>query len=260
MRIHWLIGFLFVVFLQANVVYGNEPKRLALFIANQGYEGSDALKTPISDAKGVADALKKAGFTSFIYTDLTSKAEMDKAFDAFLKLVSGNDIVWFYYAGHGKQEDGKNSLEAVQGEGGMSAQDVMRKLNDKNKDGINIIILDTCRTGANSHSYELKGDLVSVGGGNVMVVFSTKAGESAADKCESINKEKKHSPFANALIEAIHRYHWQPLEDTLQEVGQAVNKKMKECNQQQQVYVYGWVGKPFCLSSCLNTRSITITP
>jgi len=117
--------------------------------------------------------------------------------------------------------------------------------------------LDTCRTGVNSHSYELDGDLVSVGGGNVMVVFSTKAGESAAD---STDAEKNHSPFAKALIEAIHRYHWQPLEDILQEVGQSVNEWAKENNKQQQVYVYGWVGKPFCLSRCLNTKSITITP
>jgi hypothetical protein len=135
----------------------------------------------------------------------------------------------------------------------MSAQDVMKKLNEKNKEGINIVILDTCRP-IHDPNQEL-GDLVSVGGGNVMVVFSTKAGESAAD---STDAEKNHSPFANALIEAIHRYHWQPLEDTLQEVGQAVNEKMK--GKQQQVYVYGWVGKPFCLSRCLNTRSITITP
>jgi len=253
MRIHWLIGFLFVAFLQANVVYGSEQKRLALFIANEGYEGSDALKNPVSDAKGVANALKKAGFTSFIYKDLSSKEEMDKVLEEFLKLVSGNDIVWFYYAGHGRQKDGKSSLEAVRGEGGMSAQDVMKKLNEKNKEGINIVILDTCRP-IHDPNQEL-GDLVSVGGGNVMVVFSTKAGESAAD---STDAEKNHSPFANALIEAIHRYHWQPLEDTLQEVGQAVNEKMK--GKQQQVYVYGWVGKPFCLSRCLNTRSITITP
>jgi len=259
MRIHWLIGFLFVAFLQVNVVYGSEQKRLALFIANQGYE-SDALKNPVSDAKGVANALKKAGFTSFIYKDLSSKDEMDKVLEEFLKLVSGNDIVWFYYAGHGRQKDGKSSLEAVRGEGGMSAQDVMKKLNEKNKEGINIVILDTCRTGVNSHSYELDGDLVSVGGGNVMVVFSTKAGESAADSttADSTDVEKKdRSPFAKALIEDIQRYHWQPLEDTLQKVGQAVNETMKG---KQQVYVYGWVGKPFCLSRCLNTRSITITP
>jgi len=93
-----------------------------------------------------------------------------------------------------------------------------------------------------------------------MVVFSTKAGESAADSttADSTDVEKKdRSPFAKALIEDIQRYHWQPLEDTLQKVGQAVNETMKG---KQQVYVYGWVGKPFCLSRCLNTRSITITP
>ncbi len=143
MRIHWLIGFLFVAFLQANVVYGSEQKRLALFIANEGYEGSDALKNPVSDAKGVANALKKAGFTSFIYKDLSSKDEMDKVLEEFLKLVSGNDIVWFYYAGHGRQKDGKSSLEAVRGEGGMSAQDVMKKLNEKNKEGIKTLLFWT---------------------------------------------------------------------------------------------------------------------
>lgn len=250
------VFFLLFPYLYTSIAYGEdsppkETRRLALFIANQNYE-VDPLVTPINDAMKVANALKKANFTSLVYKDVPSKAQMEKVFDDFKGQINDGDTVLFYYAGHGSQKEGNSQLYATQDEEGMDAQQlIMDVLRDKNKDGINIIILDTCRP-IDGKSEELQGDLVRVGGGNAMVVFSTKAGENAKDVAEKC--DKKNSPFACDLIEGIERYHWQPFEDVLQEVGKAVNTNTKG---EQQVYVYGWVGKEFCLSNCLGTQNIS---
>ncbi len=250
------VFFLLFPYLYTSIAYGedSQPKgrRLALFIANQNYEVNQ-LSTPINDAKKVAEVLKQANFTSLVYTDVPSKAQMEKVFNDFKELVNEGDTILFYYAGHGSQKEGNSYLDATKDEEGMDAQLVMSGLRDKNKDGINIIILDTCRP-IDGKSEELQGDLVRVGGGNAIVVFSTKAGKNASD---AVEKDDENSPFAHAIIEGIQRYHWQPFEDVLQTVGKAVKESTKE---EQQVYVYGWVGKEFCLSNCLGTQNITITP
>jgi len=254
-----IIAVLFLLFpyLYTSIAYGEDSqskgRRLALFIANQAYESPNELSTPINDAMKVAEALKKADFISLVYKDVTSKAQMEKVFDDFKGLINDGDTVLFYYAGHGSQKEGKSYLYSTQDEEGMDAQQVMRGLREKNKNGTNIIILDTCRLIENTSYKELQGDLVSVGGGNAMVVFSTKAGKNASDG----EKGDKNGPFASALIDGIHRYHWKPLEDVLQEVGKAVNE---DTHKEQQVYVYGWIGKEFCLSNCLGTQNITVTP
>jgi hypothetical protein len=254
--------------LSSPIVYSKERNKFALFIANgESYEpsyGFDPLNNPINDVKGVAKTLQKAGFTSFIYHNLASKQEMEGVVDEFLKLVGDEDIVWFYYAGHGVQsEDGKSYLIPTKAKinaeedlpnKAMSAQYVMQKFYEKGErknKGINLFVLDTCRNSIYGKFTELKSDLVGVGGGNVMAVFSTKANEGAAE-----GKKGETSPFAKYLIEGVNRWHWQPLEDVLQAVGKDVRENVNG----QQVYVYGWVGVPFCLSRCLGTQNITITP
>lgn len=261
----FLLTFLILNSCSGQVV--KEPqKKLALLIANQDYQGRDRLYNPIADAQGIATALKRAGFTSFVYTDLSSKQDMETAFNSFLTLLDDDDIAWFYYAGHGVQYQGKSYLIPTQADipssepeqlpkKAMLAQDVMKILYEKGhrkNQGINLIVLDTCRDDSYTQAEELKEDLVGVGGGNVMVVFSTKAGEKSGE-----GRPGKNGPLAKALIEGIKQWHWQPLEDVLQSVGEGVRKGTAE---QQQVYVYGWVGKPFCLSRCLGTQNITITP
>lgn len=248
-----------------------EPRKLALLIANQDYRkagvsGFGSLRTPVKDVAAITKALQKAGFKSFVYTDLSSKVNMQKAFDTFLRQVKpkDNDIVWFYYAGHGVQESERNYLIPTQidirsndaeelAQKAMSAQYIMEQLQQHHKGGINIIVLDTCRSRLDnkSNATEPKNDLVGVGGGNVLVVFSTKSGEDAQDEAGN------NSPLAKYLLQGIDQQSWQPLEKVLQEVG---NEVRTQTHGKQQVYVYGWAGKPFCLSRCLNPQNITITP
>lgn len=258
----------------SSQILQEQPRKFALLIANQDYRQADvsgfgSLQTPVKDVTAITRALQKAGFKSFVYTDLSSKVNMQKALDTFLRQVKpkDDDIVWFYYAGHGVQENERNYLIPTQidirsndteelARKAMSAQYIMEQLQQHHKGGINIIVLDTCRSRLDkANATEPKNDLVGVGGGNVLVVFSTKSGEDAQDEAGS--KLAENSPLAKYLIQGINQQSWQPLEKVLQTVGEEVRIQTKE---QQQVYVYGWVGKPFCLSRCLNTQNVTITP
>jgi hypothetical protein len=153
-------------------------------------------------------------------------------------------------------------------EQGMSAQDVMEKLSkskDKNKkerNGINVIVLDTCRNfsqvEADRKSLAEQRKLVEVGGSsNTFIVFSTSSGEKSPE-----GEPGEGSPFARYLQAAIENYHWLPLEDLFQEVGEDVRAKYSEHNKYKDawVYVYGSAGRHFCLSRCLSSQNITVTP
>jgi hypothetical protein len=245
----------------------DSPKKLALLIANEQYiRGSEYDPLPLDivkkDVKNIATALKRAGFTAFIYHDLPTKDNMKKAVNYFISQAQRThaEVVWLYYAGHGIQQLGKNyliptqvaktgSTEELQAQA-MTAQEVMTDMQNKlAKTTTKILVLDTCRGQLKPE----ENNLTLVGGGdNVIVVFSTSAG----------NFSPNVSPLAKYLVAGIKQTPWQPLEDLLQEVGRATREEYSKSSEFKDnfVYVYGWAGRRFCLSRCLDTQHPTINP
>jgi len=85
----------------------------ALVIGNGDYQkGWDKLKGAVSDAKEVAEALKKHGFQVTLRTNVT-KDEFDMAFGQFAVSYGRNEDnrLLFYYAGHGYTETMPNDEE-----------------------------------------------------------------------------------------------------------------------------------------------------
>lgn len=80
----------------------------ALIVANGNYTNVDDLKTPLSDARLVADALKTKGIASTVKSDIDGPG-LDKALSAFEKSTK-KDLFIFYYAGHAAEINGKPSL------------------------------------------------------------------------------------------------------------------------------------------------------
>jgi len=229
---------------------------LALLIANQSYTTEEPLQNPIGDAKKIAVALQKSGFTTFIYNDLSSKTNMERAVDYFFRQVGDDDTVWIYYAGHGIQENGKNYLLPTQAkidrqtlsDQALPAQAVMQKMSKRN--GVNIMVLDTCRDPLGTPTH----DLTEVGGGNVLIVFSTASGNESPE--DQLDQPGEGSPLAKYLVAGINQLPWVSVEDLFQQVGTQVRAEYSNSF----VYVYGWTGKRFCLSRCLDNQNITITP
>lgn len=260
-RRHNYLGFSFATLIVSSCATQDvteHKNRWALLIANERYTLGKPLKNPVADAQEVAKALQKTGFTTLTYKNLPSKTEMEEAMKDFFKHVGDDDIVWVYYAGHGIQENGKNYLLPTQtnpsqtlSDQAFPAQAIMNNMSKRK--GMNIIVLDTCRTPGENSTH----DLVEVGGNDVLIMFSTASGKKSPE-----GQPGKGSPLSKYLVAGINQYPWSPLEDLFQEVGTQVRTEYSKQAEYQDsfVYVYGWTGRSFCLSHCLGTQNITITP
>jgi uncharacterized caspase-like protein len=127
------------------------PKQ-ALIIGNSKYR-QIPLKNPANDARGMAEALKGAGFAVTMALELT-QAGMQDAIRAYTENLAKTQAVGlFYFAGHGAQLAWRNYLIPVDAEI-VNVQELRERGVDVNSliEGIkragnpmNIIILDACR-------------------------------------------------------------------------------------------------------------------
>ena len=103
-----ILFYLFLVF--SIVVYSQE--KLALVIGNSSYNNGDVLENPVRDVHLLSFTLEDLGFEVRALTD-ASQSNMKKAIADFLKLISADDVSFFYYAGAGQAYDGINYLLPV---------------------------------------------------------------------------------------------------------------------------------------------------
>ena len=127
------------------------PKR-ALVMGNSRYKHAP-LKNPVNDAKGIAEALKGAGFEVTTLLE-ASRSGMQDAIQAYTDgLARTKSVGLFYFAGHGAQLAWRNYLIPLDAEIG-DVHELRERGVDVNSliDGIrkagnpmNMIILDACR-------------------------------------------------------------------------------------------------------------------
>ncbi|CAF3185509.1 unnamed protein product [Rotaria sp. Silwood2] len=77
-------------------------RKLALVIGIGAYENLDELRNPQNDADDMSKVLGDIGFTVELVLHPTQK-KMSAAVVNFKKSIQPNDIVVFYFAGHGSQ-------------------------------------------------------------------------------------------------------------------------------------------------------------
>ena len=109
------------------------------------------LKNPKNDAIDVAATLRRLGFEVFEGRDLDKRA-MERLIRQFGVKLSGADLAFFFYAGHGVQIGGQNYLVPIDArlasEGdadfeGMALGLVLKQMEREAK--TSIILLDACR-------------------------------------------------------------------------------------------------------------------
>jgi hypothetical protein len=130
-------------------------RKVALVIGNDAYAGYPRLKNPANDANLMSTTLRGLGFDVATYTDV-GYSQMIKAIKDFSYTLNGSDVVLFYFAGHGMQFNGENYLLPVDVALKNGANDlpfeavnsniVLRVLEYTNKESLNILVLDACRT------------------------------------------------------------------------------------------------------------------
>jgi uncharacterized caspase-like protein len=182
-------------------------KRVALIIANGRYAHVAALKNPPFDARLIANALRRAGFSSVDLRIDLGKAAMESALRDFSRQAENAEVALIYYAGHGIESGGENYLiptdarlerdRDLEVEG--TKLDTALRMGEGAK--MRIVILDACRNNPFLASMQRSVRSRSVGRGLAMiepegetlVVYAAKAGATAADG------DGANSPFAEAL-------------------------------------------------------------
>ena len=76
-------------------------KRIALVIGNSAYVSAGELRNPANDAKTLAGAIRRVGFTEVIETLRPRSAQMTAALKDFGDRAAGADWAVIDFAGHG---------------------------------------------------------------------------------------------------------------------------------------------------------------
>lgn len=165
------------------------PQRLALVIGNGAYKEAP-LSNPANDARAMAKALRSAGFTVLLHTDLPHRDMLNALRDFGNRLRQGG-VGIFYFAGHGMQVKGRNFLVPVGADiqredelayAAVDAQSVLDKM-EAAGNGTNLVILDACRNNPFARSFRSASQGLAQMEAPVgtLVAFATAPGSVASD-------------------------------------------------------------------------------
>jgi hypothetical protein len=199
-----------VLGLTAVPAWGAAPVRVALVIGNSTYIAAPHLANPGMDAKLVAAALHRAGFSDVdLQVDL-SKANFERALRAFQQKADGAEVALIYYAGHGLEIDGRNWLVPVDAtladerDLPFQAIDLDMVLGTvTGAKGLRVVVLDACRDNPFTRSIRrISGTrgltsrgLADIEVAGTLVLYAQRAGQTAFDG----TGDGADSPFATAF-------------------------------------------------------------
>jgi hypothetical protein len=121
--------------------------RRALIIGNNSYHIADPLKGAVRDAQRLGELLERMGFNVMIVQDASRKV-MEAALHKYVRLLKPGDISFFFFSGHGFQQDGLNYLLGVEGNStreSLSVNTAAESINFK-RPLLSIISIDACRS------------------------------------------------------------------------------------------------------------------
>lgn len=199
-----------VVYLFSASCAEAEP-RVALVVGNGNYGPTlDKLVNPKNDAQVVAKSLQKIHFDVQLVIDADQKT-LKRAIMQFgvrLRAAGKNSTGFFYYAGHGLEDQGKNYLVPVDAEihssadldlVAVDANSVMNQM-ESSSSSTNIMVLDACRDTPFARG---------IGGNRGFVAQYPKAGAfigySTAPGATATDGVGKNSPFAKAFASEVMR-------------------------------------------------------
>jgi uncharacterized caspase-like protein len=192
-----------------------DDSKLALIIGNADYR-LRPLRNAVNDARSVATALRDLGY-SLIVRENASQASMIDAMKEFWLRGRRSEARVLYFSGHGFQHRGRNYLVPVDlvidneeevPRKAASVDEVVEKLNENSR-GVNVVILDACRTPPVAGSTRTRGGNLgatrSYGPGlaqvsapqGTLIAFSTSPGSVAYDGVDG------SSPYTRHLVEQL---------------------------------------------------------
>jgi uncharacterized caspase-like protein len=199
--------------------FAADGKRVALVIGNSKYVYAPALPNPASDARLMAETLRRAGFNVIEGIDLDYAGMRDRL-NRFTEASYDTDTALIYYAGHGMQVNGKNYLIPVDAELTAPAHLKTRTIQIDEllaalppDPAVGIVILDACRDNPlartlaaslpKSRSATAPGRApinispTDVGTGGVLIAFATDPG------AVSYDGDGANSPYTTSLAKHL---------------------------------------------------------
>ena len=245
---------LFCGLLLSSNVYSQS--RVALVIGNQSYKVAP-LRNPINDARAISQMLKsRLGFEVVELHDL-GLHEMTQQLRQFIDKVENGGVALVYFAGHGAQYEEKNYLFPINFEAdfaedlpytAMPLQTIIDKLNKKNRNGANIILLDACRNNplmSKNRSY-MRGLAEVKLRQNSYIAYATLPNGVASD-----NPHASNGLFTQSLLK------YMPAEgtniDTI--IRQVRNDVQRKSGGRQIPYGVNLLREEFCFNGCLTASS-----
>ncbi|MCK5720137.1 MAG: caspase family protein, partial [Thiomargarita sp.] len=146
--------------------------RIALVIGNANYSsnGWSSLNNTLNDANDMAKVLRELDFEVVFLLNGTKKQMLLKMTE-FVDKLPNKKVGLFYYSGHGVQIDGDNylipldtnvnTIADVQFET-VNMMRILYNIRDAS-DGLNIIILDSCRNNPFKGMFAAKGKVAKAG-------------------------------------------------------------------------------------------------
>src|SRR6201996_5600732 len=106
MKAIWLLLTALMTVIASSCASADEPVRRAFIVGIERYSDGDvqSLSRANTDAKDLGHDLEQVGFDPkniTVATDVATKADFNKKFDAFLKTIKEGDFVFFFFSGHG---------------------------------------------------------------------------------------------------------------------------------------------------------------
>ena len=175
-----------------EVVFGDEQTypRIALVIGNNDYQRNRKLINAVPDARAIRDFLESRGFR-VVYAENADRDTMRSKISEFMSGLGKKSVAVIYYAGHATQDRSRitgeitnylvpindNSLTTITDydRNAISLNYILNKVDELNH-GLNIAILDACRTPIGRG-----GSIQNIGAEGVYLVYSTASGATASD-------------------------------------------------------------------------------
>ncbi len=248
-------------------------KRVALVIGNDKYANLAShaqLERAVNDARAVSRAFRDLGFE---VTELenASRSTFNAKWQQFLLKVSEDDVgeddvVAFYFSGHGIEVEGLNFLipsdipnveygrqEQIKRES-ISVSELLLDLK-KRRPGVSLLILDACREHPlipdESRSAGPKpGGLAKMDAPNgTFIMYSAGAGQTALDRLPQTDPDTVDSVFTRKLLPLM-RQKGIEIAELAREVRKQVHALAATVpHEQTPAYYDGVLGK-FCLAGC----------
>ena len=236
-------------------VVASAERRLALVIGMSEYQHVNRLKNPPNDADDMKATLENLGFTVTLIKNKT-KAQTDVAVNAFINSLRLNDVVLFYFSGHGIGYQDDNYLLPTDARVEcleqiatytLSAKRLMADFQGKRVNN-SFMFLDACRSLDNLEVCQADQKTATKPQGFVIpqnqprgsiVVYATQAGRTADD-----NTQARNGLFTQELL----KYLSTPdltLGDILTNTAEAVLAESLKKGRAQEPTVYGLLGLKF---------------